>query len=319
MGMERDFSETVKEGLLEAVKDIEEEDSKYWIFSGLVDSIGDAFISDDIASYEGDIDAYHRAILDKKDTTAEKIEKIWEAVADTDESYQKTFDDHASDIEALSVKIQNLADVLNPAHPNSNGIPGILRTPEWLANFYTPITREEETTIDLEMQEEVQDLLNQERFSEETWRNASEDERRQMLQDLYDEVQRIMGTDAIEDLVFEELGENTNGSYNHGLRRIRLNSDKLGPDNYALMKTVFHETRHAYQHETVDNPGSHGVSEGTRTIWEDNFDDYQSTSKGDTFEEYVQQPVEWDARGFADQDLEDFTPVYEGSWGDGSE
>ncbi len=74
--------------------------------------------------------------------------------------------------------------------------------------------------------------------------------------------------------------------------------------------------RHAYQHYAVENPDKVTVSNETISAWKNNFANYVSPQTGCTFEEYVLQAVEWDAKNFAKQceDVLGCNPKYAGSW-----
>jgi hypothetical protein len=162
------------------------------------------------------------------------------------------------------------------------------------------------------MQDEIEELLRQERFSEATWNAADAAERERILQEYHDEVRKIMGTDVNPDLVFEPSpnGE-VGGWYKSG--QITINSDSLtAPDSYSLLTYVIHENRHAFQHEAVDNPGRHIVSNETRAIWGDSFE--HGIQLKDDPQGYWEMPTEWDARGFASQNQNNMLPPYDGSW-----
>src|SRR5699024_6912037 len=111
-----------------------------------------------------------------------------------------------------------------------------------------------------------------------------------------------------------EDGMITYGSWTDGSGTLKLNEYVL--DNPDLMLTTVHEVRHAAQHEFVDQTESfwdflpwvdhdedydrieeeHGISREEIESRRENFDDYKSTSNGDSFGEYQNQPVEVDAR-----------------------
>lgn len=93
MSPKRDFTSTVKDTLEKNMQDIAEEDEKYWFLPGLIDNIQDLFIAGDIASYEGDIQAYHRSILDKKNTSKEQ-QKILQTFFDELQIIMGTNADH---------------------------------------------------------------------------------------------------------------------------------------------------------------------------------------------------------------------------------
>lgn len=185
-----------------------------------------------------------------------------------------------------------------------------------------PVSREMEREHDLAMQSEIFALLNTDEFSQETWYNTSVNGRKKILRKFLKRLCAIMGVQVFPFIFFDDsMSDNTRGSYNHKFKMIYINSNRLsGNNSYGLMTTMIHEMRHAYQHAAVDNPEKFQVSEETISQWRENFKkgNYKSTDDGYTYEEYVSQPVEWDAKNFAQQytDISNADPVYVGSWGE---
>ena len=173
--------------------------------------------------------------------------------------------------------------------------------------------KKQEYLMDHYLSEKFQEMLKDPRYSEETWKNASTEEKKQMLQNFLVEINEYMGTNADTTIEFKDLGENTRGQYynNKITINIRYITDKKPEDSYMIMRTMIHEMRHCYQHSAVDNPDQYLVSQETRNQWEYNFNHYKS--KGDA---YFKQPIEWDAKNFAGQkgDVKGVTPDYRGSW-----
>jgi hypothetical protein len=62
-----------------------------------------------------------------------------------------------------------------------------------------------------------------------------------------------------------------------------------------------------WQDDPFDMHEEDGISEEQAEEWDENFDDYKSTSSGDTYEEYFEQPVEADARQIGKEELEAMT------------
>ena len=316
MGSVRDFTDPVKQELMSAMQEIDEQDRGFWIFGGLFDGISDLFISEDIACYQGDIQAYHRAMLDKKNTSAEQLEAIWAKVYEIDGRQARNFQDLAECIDVLRHVLDGLSDALDPANPVGNGIPAMLRDLDTWGKFHRQY-QNPEYVADHRMQDEVAELLRQDRFSRQTWDAADVAERERILQEFHDEVRRIMGNDANPDLVLKPIAPRGSvpigGQYEHGSRQIEINSDLLAVGNsHNLLNTVAHENRHAFQHEVVDNPGRHLVSDETRAIWNDSFSNPIRPEKDP--EGYWEMPTEWDARGFAKEYQNEMAPPYDGSW-----
>lgn len=184
---------------------------------------------------------------------------------------------------------------------------------------YTHTTDEQEAAADARMQQQIQDLTNTDRFSEETWRNASVQERQNILEEYMREVMEIMGLDINADIDFQSMppsgGYITNGQYSHGTETVTINSYIIAhysPErSYELMTTIVHELRHAYQRAAVDNPTRYQVSQETIDRWSASFAGYRGTdrimledgvSRAEAYQRYRDQAVEVDARAFAGQD-----------------
>ena len=320
MGTERDFSSSAKENLYASMRDIEDENQL-----GLFDWISDFSIPEDIASYQEDIAAYHRSILDKKNTSAAQLDAIWTNVYEVDANSAQNFQKASESIASLCADFQKLADALNPQSPSSvNGVPMLLRGSDWL----TFASAASERAADLKMQEQYLALLEEERFSRAVWDAATEEERKALLQKFYVEVQGILGTSAEVELHFGRLGlvdnskprsqENTyrGGQYLDSENRVEINTDmmmdsELGYQSYRL---IAHELRHCYQYETTSNSWSHNVSKITREIWANNQlpENIKSVENGE--DEYRTQPIEWDAYGFAGGQKPGLASEYPGSW-----
>ena len=182
---------------------------------------------------------------------------------------------------------------------------------DWLTrkepDDYDTTTSEQEKAADAAMKKNLWIVLQDEKYSEEHWENASVDERKQILQDYMNEVIKIYGLQDVKTkIVWDSKATYTSNSitwgyYTHGTHTVTLNeralSDSVGNwDSYDLLETVSHELRHAYQHEAVDHPTDYMVSKETITTWKDNFKHYINSSKD--YQGYRNQPVEVDARDF---------------------
>lgn len=118
-----------------------------------------------------------------------------------------------------------------------------------------------------------------------------------IISEFYDSIKGQMGIDA--KISFCPKGPNDCGCYSNWNNKIELNSDYLeNSDCTGLMNTILHESRHAFQHECVNNPKFSNVNEFTRASWKNNFDNYISPE--DDFEAYEDQEIEKDANYFAD-------------------
>ena len=96
------------------------------------------------------------------------------------------------------------------------------------------------------------------------------------------------------------------GYYNHTDNVIALNMAFLASDSEklltVLMNTIFHECKHARQWAAVEGADL-GYSQHQINEWKRNFDDYISPRESD--EGYYKQPVEEDARGFANSIIDE--------------
>lgn len=172
---------------------------------------------------------------------------------------------------------------------------------------YTATTDEQQQAADQEMQKRINELLASDTYSEEAWKNATTEERQELLQNYMNEIEGVLGINVKDEINFFNEKPNdgliTNGYYTDSKNRVSINSyiiDTYTPENsYFLFTTITHEMRHAYQHAAVDNPTDYQVDKDTIDSWEDNFKNYISSDDG--YENYRNQPVESDARGFAGQ------------------
>lgn len=142
----------------------------------------------------------------------------------------------------------------------------------------------------------VQEFLEREEYRDIPYFDADSKLRAAYIEDFYDKFSEFSGYNS--KLVFQDTGHKNMGAYNPENNTITLNSRLLRIDNpEELMKTVLHESRHAYQQYAVDYPDRVTVSEGTIEEWKENMANY--IPPGLDFEGYVNQPIEVDAECFA--------------------
>jgi len=95
------------------------------------------------------------------------------------------------------------------------------------------------------------------------------------------------------------------GSYDPNTKNIYINTSqfdsesKYGGSSEALVTTCLHEGRHAYQHQVV-NGSVKCEDEAIAAIWKDNLSDGNYISYKENPRAYYNQPVEVDARKFAE-------------------
>ena len=96
------------------------------------------------------------------------------------------------------------------------------------------------------------------------------------------------------------------GYYDNSKKVIALNMAFLANDNEKLLtillNTIIHECKHARQWAAVEG-ADFGYSQRQIAEWKRNFDDYISPRESD--EGYFKQPVESDARGFANRIIDE--------------
>lgn len=96
------------------------------------------------------------------------------------------------------------------------------------------------------------------------------------------------------------------GFYSHDSKVIALNIAFTATDSEKLLtvliNTIIHECKHARQWVAVEG-ANFGYSQQQIDKWKRNFDDYISSRESD--EGYFKQPVEVDARGFADSIIDE--------------
>ena len=180
------------------------------------------------------------------------------------------------------------------------------------------ITRQQEKTHDLYMQNEIFALLDSPAYNKTVWNQSTIEQRKNILTKYLAELALIYGVKVSSNINFYSDSLSTRGSYSHSRKMVSINENYLSrSDGYQIMQTMIHEMRHAYQHAAVEDPGSYKVSAETIKRWKDNFANYKSTGDGGTtYIQYVSQPVEYDAKNFAKQysDLSGAKPGYKGSW-----
>ena len=186
------------------------------------------------------------------------------------------------------------------------------------------VTRAIERKMDNNLRETAHGFLKSDTCNETMWYKLDKEEKKQVLTTLLSEMNSLFGTNVNSkiDFYYEESG--SRGAYVHGSNTVRLNEYVLEkPNSFQLAQTVIHEMRHAYQHYSIESEKQVLVSSETISKWRENvkYENYKSPQKGNTFEEYLAQPIEWDAKNFAKQcsELAGIIPEYEGSWKCGGE
>lgn len=121
--MIRDFSESAKQKLLAYVKDVTETT----VWGKLGDIIGDIglqvqhwFGALDISKHVNNLDEYHKKVIDKNDTTSQRIEEIFTNVKNIDIRYQNGLGQELSYANSITDMIKVLSDTIDPNGGNMN-------------------------------------------------------------------------------------------------------------------------------------------------------------------------------------------------------
>lgn len=153
------------------------------------------------------------------------------------------------------------------------------------------------------------------------WAQLTDEERRDVIEQMIEELAEESGIEMPE-IVWKDPSWDSNGSWSDGEPgTVNLNEGLL--DDPRLLHTVAHEIRHGRQHEAIrdendwqfpwesdpfDEHREDGITAEQANEWEENFDDYQSTSDPDvSYEDYFNQPVEDDARDTGREYLDGLT------------
>lgn len=133
----------------------------------------------------------------------------------------------------------------------------------------------------------------------QNWGSFAVDERKNYLTKFAKEVSENSQI-GISKTVFVDMSPYSRGSFNPTTKLITVNSDILtNPTKLKSgVRTILHETRHGFQKVAVDNPEKYGITKETMQIWKNNFANYKSSELD--YEAYYNQPIEVDARNFAD-------------------
>ena len=106
----------------------------------------------------------------------------------------------------------------------------------------------------------------------------------------------------------ENMPKARNGYYNtddntivQNVRCIKAKSSDIA------VKNLLHEGRHAYQYDCVHHPERHReISDYTIEEWSNNFDNYKAPKKNVDYQLYYMQPLEIDARSYANSNYESY-------------
>lgn len=158
--------------------------------------------------------------------------------------------------------------------------------------------------------EEISDALIQiEGLDYESWKELSLDERKNILHEIENQVAVITHRPPCE-LVFKDLREGHLGFYTIGTNRITINENYVASDSFAdyqkTLDTLIHEGRHAYQdynlHKREVHPRQGDISNWVLNEFNHGYQDVKHCG----FKAYQLQPIESDARAFAEDVLKQY-------------
>lgn len=116
--MYRDFSEKSKQQLLQLVAQVENEK-----ISDFTDWIGDRWLDFEawigklnIQNYINDINKYHKKVIDRNNTTATEIERIFYRVDYVDQQYKNYLTSVESAMKTIVQFVNRLSDTVSPGH-----------------------------------------------------------------------------------------------------------------------------------------------------------------------------------------------------------
>ena len=350
MGKKREFTDATLAKFLEALQEMQDEE---WFASGVLDWLDDLFTIDVQFPWQN-LSDYRKKMMDKNNTTASDIKKIWETVAQLDNLYSERSQTLKELAQAYKEKIVFLSEKLKPEEI-SNTLTGDTKVltesilginnkinqkkvkyelqaaaiideegniigydwkkikeheKEKIIAILKELGSEEgiiEQYVDWKMKDEIHTLSQKTEYSLETWRNASDDEKRKMLLACIKEIEAIYGV-RLSDVYFiyeepNEEGMIRLGFYSSGDNSVTINEYVIQEygveDGYdSVFDTVLHELRHAYQFAAVADSSKFEVSTETINTWRENINNYVGA---EDFEAYRNQPIEVDARDFGDE------------------
>ena len=161
-------------------------------------------------------------------------------------------------------------------------------------------------SMEIQTQEISEAFLEFPELQYDKWKELTPDERVEILQNLEVEVAQIEHRDALP-VKSEDLGNSVFGQYSPQTNDIAINSNLIeadSKDDYLIvLDTYFHEGRHAYQFYNFMEERIEPSNELFES-WNVNLNvlGYNSGDYGlFGYEEYYTQPVEVDARVFAEE------------------
>lgn len=120
--MYRDFSAKSKQNMLSLVSQVENEK-----LSNFTDWVGDRWLDFEswigklnIKNYINNVNEYHKKVIDKNNTTQQKIEQIFAAVGSVDRTYKTTFSTVKSSLQQWQSYMDQMAAIVSPQNGKFN-------------------------------------------------------------------------------------------------------------------------------------------------------------------------------------------------------
>ncbi|MBO5287672.1 MAG: hypothetical protein J6B34_06055, partial [Clostridia bacterium] len=169
-------------------------------------------------------------------------------------------------------------------------------------HFFGIRTREEPSNVSRKWLENASDdeLLSQ--FKDENWTKINKNGRLEILQEL--EVRNSVYEDRDPAIVTfgDDMKQGHNGGYSHDRNAIRLNHNYLGKDQFKLLATYFHESRHAQQTNSPEELVGHRTKlmcELERMPRNDNSGKMNYIGADENYKLYRTQVSEMDSNNYA--------------------
>jgi len=173
----------------------------------------------------------------------------------------------------------------------------------------SPQTFQDTPDLPADTQEQVAEGIERlsqiDEIKQDNWRDATEEERLQGLQQTENTMAEIQGRPPVE-IVSEHLPRGIYGFFDDN--QIHINTEALQSSDIAqAVDTIAHEGRHAYQVYAINNPRFHSNSTEVDS-WRENRENYLNAEIYGQ-ELYQNQPVEADAWSYG-------TAIRQGIYGD---
>lgn len=143
----RDFTDETKSRLEKQIKDIEAQDPNWYNHVGdFFEDLWNGIVGVNIDAYANNIAAYHKQIMDTKNTTVDQLRKIFKDVDAVDSSYCARLKDANTRFDYLGRTMKALADTLNPGC-NAGAVPFTSN------NFYLKLSKAGSGIVDFYLNE----------------------------------------------------------------------------------------------------------------------------------------------------------------------